>query len=170
MSAQKYRQMFRSGLIQVQINLGSVCLRKRFCPHVCDHTDNGNPRRASSGCLEAHAQGILVWPIGPRERLTDHRDLRSFVVGKRLLYASCFDAAKRCRESSAGLRGVQPVRVRGRSFHVIHLPSREVWPAHVPALALAVRSQHKRALARAHQDSHTAHFCLRCESCRPIFP
>src|ERR1700683_415482 len=64
---------------------------------------------------------------------------------------------------AGGLRRIQPVRIRGRSFHVVNLPAREVGAAHAPALALAVSSQDERALARAHQNSHTAHLFLPSE-------
>src|SRR5580704_3984609 len=61
---------------------------------------------------------------------------------------------------SGGLRRVQPIRVRWRSFEVINLPARKVRAAHIPAFALAVRGQHERALARSNQNSHTAHLFL----------
>ena len=60
---------------------------------------------------------------------------------------------------AAGLRRVQPVRVGGRSLDVVDLPAREVRPADVPPLPLAVRRQHERALARADQDPDTTHRC-----------
>src|ERR1700722_8426471 len=95
--------------------------------------------------------------------------VHEFVSNRLPRLASVIRSLDQLPKPSAGLRSVQPVRIRWRSFHVIKLPAREVWPAYVPTLALAVRGQHKRALARAHQNSHTAHFYLRCETCRLIF-
>jgi hypothetical protein len=43
-------------------------------------------------------------------------------------------------EPAAGLRRIQSVRVNGRALEVINLPAREVGPADIPPLALAVRS------------------------------
>ena len=60
-------------------------------------------------------------------------------------------------EPAAGLRRVQPVRVGGRALEVVDLPAREVRAADVPLLALAVRRQDERALARADQYSYPAH-------------
>src|SRR5207249_10372518 len=60
-------------------------------------------------------------------------------------------------EPSARLRRVQPVRIRGRSLHVIDLPPREMRAAHVPLLALAVPRQDERTLAGTHQHSYSAH-------------
>ena len=50
-------------------------------------------------------------------------------------------------EPAAGLRGIQPIRVGGRSLEVVDLPAREVGAADVPPLALAVRRQDERALS-----------------------
>src|ERR1700741_572171 len=52
-------------------------------------------------------------------------------------------------EPAAGLRGVNAIRIGGRSLHVIDLPAGEKGSADVPLLPLAVRSQDERALARA---------------------
>ncbi len=60
---------------------------------------------------------------------------------------------------AAGLRGVQPVRVGRRALHVVDLPAREMRPADLPLLPLAVRGQDERALARARQYPYTAHPC-----------
>ena len=53
-------------------------------------------------------------------------------------------------EPAAALRGVEPVRVGRRPLDVVDLPAGEMRPADLPLLALAVRSQHERALARPH--------------------
>jgi serine/threonine protein kinase len=50
---------------------------------------------------------------------------------------------------------------------VINLPAREVRPAHVPFLALAVGSQDERPLARPHQNSHLAHTKVALKTIRP---
>src|SRR5271156_2286273 len=85
--------------------------------------------------------------------------VRKFISDRLPRLASVIRSLDQLPKPSGGLRRVQPVRVRRRSFHVIQLPAREVWPVDFPALALAIRSQHKRALARPHQNSYTAH-CL----------
>src|SRR5438094_6071337 len=54
-------------------------------------------------------------------------------------------------EPAAGLRRVDPVRIRGRAFEVIHLPAREVRPADFPVFARAVRREDERALLCADQ-------------------
>src|ERR1700732_301880 len=94
--------------------------------------------------------------------------VHEFVSDRLPRLASVIGALDQLPKPSAGLRRVQPVGVRGRSFHVIHLPPREVWPAHFPALALAIRSQDKRALARAHENSYTAHFPPPFQTCPSI--
>src|SRR5579862_4866161 len=60
-------------------------------------------------------------------------------------------------EPSAGLRGVDPVWIRRRSFQVIKLPSGEMGPAHVPLFAFSIRREHERSFVGAHQNSHFAH-------------
>src|SRR6266702_8701151 len=63
-------------------------------------------------------------------------------------------------EPPARLRRVQPVRIGGGAFHMIDLPAGEVWTAHVPPLALAVRRQDERTLTGTHQNPYTAHGSL----------
>ena len=60
-------------------------------------------------------------------------------------------------EPAAGLRRIQPIRVRGRSLEVVDLPAPEVGATDVPPLARAVRRQHERPLARTNQDPYPAH-------------
>ena len=55
------------------------------------------------------------------------------------------------------LRGVQPVRIGGGALHVVHLPPPEVRPAHRPLVALAVRSEDERTLARPRQYPYLCH-------------
>ena len=91
----------------------------------------------------------LVRPGGAvvAELVADRRPGAAAVVG----------ALDDLAEPAAGLRGVQPVRVGRRPLDVVDLPAREVRPAHVPLLPLAVRAQHERALARPDQHPYTAH-------------
>src|SRR5262249_39791071 len=60
-------------------------------------------------------------------------------------------------EPAAGLRRIESVRVDRRTLDVVDLPPREVGAADLPPLPLPVRRQDERALARAHQDSYSAH-------------
>ena len=63
-------------------------------------------------------------------------------------------------EPAGGLRGIEPVRVDGRTLDVVDLPAGKVRAADLPRFALSIRSQNKRALARAYQNSYPAHFFL----------
>src|SRR5262249_20638309 len=63
-------------------------------------------------------------------------------------------------EPAAGLRGVESVRIGGRSLDVVHLPAAEVRPTDVPLLARAVGLHDERALARADQYPYSAHALL----------
>src|SRR5262249_36509481 len=74
--------------------------------------------------------------------------------------ASVIGALNDLSEPSAGLRGVESIRVRQRTLDVINLPAGKVRATHVPLLAFAVRSQYECALARANQYSYSAHFLL----------
>ena len=62
-------------------------------------------------------------------------------------------------EPAAGLGRIQPVRVDGRALEVVDLPPCKVGAADIPPLALGVRCQDERALARANEYSYRAH-CL----------
>jgi len=69
-------------------------------------------------------------------------------------------------EPAARLRGVDPVRVHGRSLDVVDLqPPKKA--AHVPARAPAVGGQHERALARAHQHSELRSCAAPCRDRLP---
>src|SRR5215210_8830389 len=63
----------------------------------------------------------------------------------------------RLPEPPAGLRGIEPVRINRRALEVVHLPPREVGTTDVPPLALLIRCQHERALARTNQNPHATH-------------
>ena len=72
-------------------------------------------------------------------------------------------------EPAAGLRRIQPVRVGGRALEVVDLPAGKVGAADVPPLALAVRRQDERALARPNQYPYSAHrYSCRPVVCRPV--
>src|SRR5213076_328950 len=58
------------------------------------------------------------------------------------------------------LRRVQSIRIGGRALEVVDLPAREMRAAHVPSVALPVRRQDERALARADQHPYAAHGVL----------
>src|SRR5262249_25395366 len=58
---------------------------------------------------------------------------------------------------AARLGRVQPVRVGGRSLHVINLPSPEVPAAHLPMFPFAIGGENEGAFTRAHQNSYVAH-------------
>src|SRR5947207_6061332 len=61
---------------------------------------------------------------------------------------------------AAGLRRVQPVRIRRRSLEVIHLPAGKVGAAHLPLFTVSVRCQDERALSCANQYPHSTHNLL----------
>src|SRR5690606_10038102 len=52
-------------------------------------------------------------------------------------------------EPAARLRGVDPVRVRGRALHVVDLPAGEKRPLDLPVRTLAVGREYEGALAGA---------------------
>src|SRR5437016_13454750 len=86
---------------------------------------------------------------------------RLFAGGRAGLYpglAAVIGALDDLPEPSAGLRRVNSVRIRRRSLQVINLPASEVRTADLPAFAFSIGRQHKRSLARAHHNSHLAHF------------
>src|SRR5215472_7485884 len=60
-------------------------------------------------------------------------------------------------EPARTLRRVKTIRVRGRSLHVVHLPSCEMRTAHAPLLAFPVSRKNEGPFARPHQHSYTAH-------------
>src|SRR5262245_58488227 len=60
-------------------------------------------------------------------------------------------------EPAARLRGVDDIRLRGRSLHMIDLPSDEQRSADVPLLSCAIRRQDESPLASADQQSDMAH-------------
>src|SRR5205807_4411105 len=63
-------------------------------------------------------------------------------------------------EPAAGLRSVEPVRVDRRALDVVDLPAREVGPADLPPVPLAVRRQDERSFARANQYPYPTHRLL----------
>src|ERR1022692_4718380 len=71
--------------------------------------------------------------------------------------AAIIGALDQLAEPAVGLRRVQPVRGGGRPLDVVNLPAPEVGAADVPPLALAIRTQDERALARTNQHPYPAH-------------
>src|SRR5947209_4830376 len=61
---------------------------------------------------------------------------------------------------AAGLRGVQPVLIDGRTFYMIDLPPGEVRAVDRPLLAFPVRSEHEGPFAGADQNSNCTHDSL----------
>src|SRR5438132_14155851 len=47
---------------------------------------------------------------------------------------------------TAGLRGVDSIRVNRRTFHVINLPARKMRSPHLPSFTRAIRRENERAL------------------------
>src|SRR4051812_30831294 len=60
-------------------------------------------------------------------------------------------------EPTAGLRGVQPIRVSRRPLHVVNLPPAKERLADLPFLAFAVARKDKRTFFRADQDANGGH-------------
>src|SRR5688572_33420257 len=60
-------------------------------------------------------------------------------------------------EPAARLRRVKTVRVRRRSLDVVDLPSAEMRPGHIPAIAGAVGCEDETAFAGTHENSNAAH-------------
>src|SRR5438132_14240361 len=90
---------------------------------------------------EVIADGTLV-----RELVTHHLPHLTAVAG----------ALDHLAEPAAGLRGVDPVRIGGRSLQMVDIPAPEVRAAHIPPLALYVRGQDDCALTCAVQYYYTA--------------
>src|SRR5690606_39854239 len=66
-------------------------------------------------------------------------------------------------EPVAGLGGVDAIRVRRGALEVEDFHAREVRFADLPVLALFVRGEDERALARPDEDSYSAHVLLLAE-------
>src|SRR5262249_25832038 len=64
-----------------------------------------------------------------------HAVVRELVVHRLPRPAGIVRALDHLAEPAAGLRGVEPVRVRGRTAHVVDLPAGEVWTGDLPLLA-----------------------------------
>src|SRR5206468_10146006 len=72
-------------------------------------------------------------------------------------FAAVIRALNDLPKPAAGLRGVDPVRINRRAFHVINFPTRKMRATHLPSFARAIRSQDECALSCANQYSYVAH-------------
>src|SRR5258708_1106753 len=90
--------------------------------------------------------------VGARDAVVVER-----VAGRLPRLAAVVGALNEGPEPAGRLRRIQPVRVDGRTLHVVHLPAPKVGAADIPPIALAVRRQDERALACANQYSYPAH-------------
>ena len=93
-----------------------------------------------------------------------HAVVRELVAGRLPCVAAVIGSVDDLAEPAAALRRVEAVRIRGRPLDVIDLPPAEQRPVDVPALALRVRREDERALARADEYSYCAHSSIVCES------
>src|SRR6266576_49552 len=75
-------------------------------------------------------------------------------------FATVIGALDNLPEPAAGLRGVNAVGTRGRSFHVITLPAGKMRAADGPFFAFAVRRQNERTFPCPHQHANFAHEML----------
>src|SRR5271155_2849438 len=92
------------------------------------------------------------------------------VAGRLPGHAAVIGTLDHLPRPATGLRGVQPVRVRWRPLDVVDLPPGKMRPADGPPLTLAIRAQHERALARAHQQPYPTHLHSPSPSARPSRP
>src|SRR6266545_759408 len=95
---------------------------------------------------------VVVPQVRPR-----HTFVRELVAHRLPGLATIVRALDHLPEPAAGLRGIEPIRIGGPGPRMIDLPAAEVWAAHVPLLALAVRRHDERAFARADQHPYLAH-------------
>src|SRR5271156_3029931 len=65
---------------------------------------------------------------------------------------------------AARLRCVETVRIGRRAFQVVNIPACKVRPAHLPLLALSVRSQQERTFVRTHQHPYFTHLLIPSDS------
>src|SRR3984885_7962964 len=72
-------------------------------------------------------------------------------------FAPVIGALNDLPKPAAGLRRIQPVRIRGRSLHVIHFPASKMRTADIPFIALVVSGATERTLACPYQNSYAAH-------------
>ena len=72
-------------------------------------------------------------------------------------FAAVVRALDDLAEPTAGLRRIDAIGIDAGTLEVVNLPAREMRPADIPFLALAVRSQNECAFACADQNSYSAH-------------
>src|SRR4051812_46223382 len=71
--------------------------------------------------------------------------------------AAVVGARKHLPEPATALGRINPIRIGGRSLHVIDLPAREVWARDGPIFSLAIRGENECAFLRADQHAYAAH-------------
>ncbi len=75
-------------------------------------------------------------------------------------FATIVRALNDLPKPATGLRGVDPIGVNHRTFHVINFPPREMRAADLPSFTRAIRSQNERAFFCADQNPDFAHCFL----------
>src|SRR5208337_205609 len=104
--------------------------------------------------LRRSVVGEFVARASPRHRARPGRCAASgYLPG----LAAVVGSLEHLPEPAAGLRSIQPVRIRGRTLDMVDLPSREIRAADIPLFTLSVRLQHERSLVCAYQYSYFAH-------------
>src|SRR6202167_602008 len=69
-----------------------------------------------------------------------------FVADRFPRLAAVVGSLDKLPKPAGGLRCIQPIRIYGRSLHVVNLPARKVRATDVPMFALRVGSEDERAL------------------------
>src|SRR5438034_11845114 len=88
------------------------------------------------------ARRAVVPQVGARDAV-----VHELVAHRLPRLAAVVRALDHLPEPAGRLRGIQPIRVNGRSLEVVDLPAPEVGATDVPPGTLSVRCQEERALA-----------------------
>jgi hypothetical protein len=112
--------------------------------------------------LAGFAGGVVEEAVGRLVREAGHLGLAGLEAGLVPSLAAIIGALDELPEPPAILRHVHAVGIGFGAFHVVDLPAREEWPAHLPVFSLAVRGENERTFTRSHQHPHTAHGDLLC--------
>src|ERR1700685_1682055 len=72
-------------------------------------------------------------------------------------FAAVVGALNDLPKPAAGLRGINPIRIGGRSLHVVDFPARKVWATDIPMFAFTVGGKNECTLASANQNPYLAH-------------